>query len=202
MSIIQQTMMEQKAELESSVVGALSKMHTLLEKLVENTSKGDGSQGPPPVFPPPAPETPGRVGQGFMDAGTPLPGYASGVHGLGSTAGVASTAAGANAAPPPPMEKGTPGGVNVPNERELTSTFLCFCAESAGGVRNSGPSRSEVPCPRAGLYTRDRATGQLRVVSPTGYDRQQASRITATWAPKGLAILHDGSGGESVRRVY
>ena len=193
------------------MLGAMTKLTEMLETIVENTSR-DASRGSP-VFPPVAPDTPGHVGPGMEPVGTPLPagpplpvenlmpGYASGVASYAGASGndpAAAAAAnpGTASVPPPPVAKA------ATNPRELTSTFICFCAESPGGVRNSGPSRSEVPCPRQGVYTRDRTTGQLRVVSPTGYDRAQASRITATWAPKGLASLHDGSGSESVRRVY
>ena len=204
LSIIQTTMIEQKTELETSLLGAMTKMNGLLEKLVENTSRDVRDASHSPVFPPVAPETPGtgHGGPGIMETGTPLPGYASGVTGFTSPPGSASAAATepATAAPPPPMERGTPRVVRSPNEREMISVFLCFCAESVGGVRNTGPSNAEVPCPRQqGLYTRDGSTGQVRVLSPTVYNRQQASRITATWAPKGLATLRDSP--DSVRRV-
>ena len=71
LSIIQQTMLEQKSEMEKSLLGAMTKMNEMLEKIVENTSR-DASRGSP-VFPPVAPETPGagHVGPGMEPAGTP-----------------------------------------------------------------------------------------------------------------------------------
>ena len=79
--------MEQKTELETSLLGAMTTMNGLLEKIVENTSR-DVREAPrvSPVFPPVAPETQGtgHVGPGIMEAGTPLPGYASGVPGFAS----------------------------------------------------------------------------------------------------------------------
>ena len=214
MALLQQTMKENKAELESAMVAAFSQMTTLLEKIAENTKKGDGLPSEAAPFPPPAPETPGPVRSmepggtsvpagpvGGSLPGSMMPGYASGVASFGGASvndpAVAGAANPGTGSVPPPH-----GGKSTTGPRELTSTFVCFCAEVPGGTRNSGPSRIEVPCPRAGVYTRDRTSGQLRVLSPTGYDRAQAARITATWAPKGIAALHDGTGTESLRRVY
>ena len=143
-----------------------------------------------------------HVDPGILEVGNPLPGYASGVPGYASTPGSASAAAPpvATAVPPPPVAKAAACPVRAPAEREMISVFLCYCAENVGGVRNTTPSNAEVPSQRQGIYTRDGSTGQVRVLSPTVYNPQQASRITAAWAPKGLASLRDSP--NSVRRIY
>ena len=78
--------------------------------------------------------------------------------------------------------------------------FLCYCADTVGGVRNTMPTNIEVPSQRQGIYTRDQTTGQVRVLSPTVYTAREASRITAAWAPKGLAVLANQQ--QQVRRIY
>ena len=206
LGFIQACIIEQKSQLETSLLGAMTTMNGLLEKIVENTSRDvRDAAHPPAFFLPAAPDTSGtgHVDPGIMEAGTPLPGYASGVPGYTSTPGSASAAAAspvATAVPPPPVAKGAACAVRAPAEREMISVFLCYCAENVGGVRNTTPSNAEVPSQRQGLYTRDGSTGQVRVLSPTVYNPQQASRITAAWAPKGLASLRDSP--NSVRRIY
>ena len=192
LGLIQASIIEQKSQLETSLLGAMTTMNGLLEKIVENTSRDvREATHPTSVFPPVAPDTSGtgHVDHGIMEAGSPLPRYAA-------------SASVATAVPPPPVAKSTAVPVRAPGsaEREMISVFLCYCAENVGGVRNTTPSNAEVPCQRQGLYTRDGSTGQVRVLSPTVYNRQQASRITATWAPKGLASLRDSP--DSVRRIY
>ena len=210
LGLIQTRIIEQKSQLETSLLGAMTTMNGLLEKIVENTSR-DGREAaqPPAFFPPVAPETPGtgHVDPGIMEVGTPLPGYASGVPGYAPAPGSASTAAAAaapvaTAVPPPPVAKSAACPVRAPAsaEREMISVFLCYCAENVGGVRNTTPSNAEVPSQRQGIFTRDQSTGQVRVLSPTVYNPREASRITAAWAPKGLASLRESP--NSVRRIY
>ena len=207
LGFIQACIIEQKSQLETSLLGAMTTMNGLLEKICENTSRDVREAAhPPSFFPPAAPDTPGtgHVDPGIMEVGTPLPGYASGVPGYASAPGSASAAASpvATAVPPPPVAKATACPVRAPAtaEREMISVFLCYCAENVGGVRNTTPSNAEVPSQRQGIYTRDQSTGQVRVVSPTVYNPREASRITAAWAPKGLASLRESP--NSVRRIY
>ena len=79
LGLLQACIMEQKSELETSLLGAMATMNGLLEKIVENTSRnGREAAQPPAFFPPVAPETPGtvHVDPGIMEVGSPLPGYA------------------------------------------------------------------------------------------------------------------------------
>ena len=182
MAILQQTMMDQKAEFESTMVTALSKMSTLLEKLVENTRKDDGLPSEAATFPPPAPETPGPLGG---VPAFPLP----------------------NQPPPPPAT----AAVNPPKAAGLgvagsgaaglpTSLFMAFCPETPGGQRPSEPTGEVTPCQRAGILTKDAGTHQQRTLSPTGYRAQDVSSLTSLWAPNGLGCIRDGK--QLFRRIY
>ena len=191
MSILQQTMMEQKAEFESTMVGALSKMSTLLEKLVENTAKGDGQPGQSPIFPPQAPETPPiRTGMeapasvGGMPA-FPLPTPPPVPPNTGT-----SSAAAVN----PPKATGA-GAMGLP-----TSLFLAFCPETPGGQRPSAPTGEVTPCQRVGILTKDAGSNQQRTLSPTGYRSNEIAHLTSLWAPNGLGTIRDGQ--QLVRRIY
>ena len=139
------------------------------------------------------------VGANPLAAGsTLLPGYASGVPGYAS--GPGSPAGASPAVAPPPAPKAAACPVRASADRELVSIFLCYCAESVGGVRPTTPTNIEVPSQRQGIYTRDSTTGQVRVLSPTVYTPRDAGRITSAWAPKGLAVLRDSQ--QQVRRIY
>ena len=184
MSILQQTMMEQKAEFESTMVGALSKMSTLLEKLVENTTKGDGQMSQSAMFPPQAPETPASGGgMPAFPLPTPPP--------VPPNTGVSSTAA---AAVNPPKATGS-GAVGLP-----TSLFLAFCPETPGGQRPSAPTGEATPCQRVGILTKDAGTHQQRTLSPTGYRSNEITHLTSLWAPNGVGTIRDGQ--QLVRRIY
>ena len=137
LGFLQARIVEQKTELETSLLGALTTMNGLLEKICENTSR-DGREAahPPSFFPPAAPETPGtgHVDPGIMEVGTPLPGYASGVPGYASAPGSASAAASpvATAVPPTPVAKATACPVRAPAtaEREMMiSILVLLCGE-------------------------------------------------------------------------
>ena len=160
--------MEQKGELEASLLGALTSISGLLEQIRQNTAR-EGVP-PPPHFPPPAPDTGvgvpmpmdpvvPEVSENPLAAGsTMLPGYAS---------GPGSHAVASPAVAPPPAPKAAACPVRASADRELVSVFLCYCAESVGGVRPTTPTNIEVPSQRQGIYTRDHTTGQVRVLSPT-----------------------------------
>ena len=120
-----------------------------------------------------------------------LPGYVS---------GPGMTAVASPAVAPPPAPKAAACPVRASADRELVSVFLCYCADTVGGVRHTTPTNIEVPSQRQGIYTRDHTTGQVRVLSPTVYTAREAGRITAAWAPKGLAVLANQQ--QQVRRIY
>ena len=135
------------------------------------------------------PITPGGVP--FAPGGTaPLPGYASGP--ASSHVSVPLTVAKAGAVPG--RSSASSSGT------DLVSIFLCFCPDVVGNQRPTTPANMEVPSQRQGIYTRDAGTGQVCVLSPTVYDTRAAARITAAWAPKGLAVLRDQR--QQVRRIY
>ena len=177
MAILQQTMRENKAEFESTMVAAFSQMSTLLERIAENTMKSDGQPREAAMFPPQAPETPGPVG-GIP--AFPLP-------------------------TPPPVPTAT-AAVNPPKaagagaERVPVSLFMAFCPEVSGGQRPSVPSGEDTPCQRTGIFTKDAGTHQPRTLSPTGYRANEVSAMTSLWAPKGLGCIRDGQ--QLLRRIY
>ena len=193
--------MEQKGELEASLVGALTSISRLLEQIRQNTAREVAP--PPPHFPPPAPDTGvgvpmpmdavvPDVGGNPLATGSPLlPGYASGPVSHAGTSQAAAPPAAAKAA-------ACPGRASA--DKELVSIFLCYCPESVGGARPTTPANMEVPSQRQGIYTRDNTTSQVRVLSPTVYTARDAGRITSAWAPKGLAVLKDQQ--QQVRRIY
>ena len=103
LGFVQARIVEQKAELEASLLGALTNMSGLLEKICQNTTRE--AVPPPPHFPPTAPDVGvgmpmqmdpivPEVSENPLAAGsTMLPGYASGPTGH---------AVAAPAVPPPP----------------------------------------------------------------------------------------------------
>ena len=108
LGFLQARIVEQKGELEASLLGALTSISGLLEQIRQNTARE--SVPPPPHFPPPAPDTgvgvPMPMDAGASDVGgdplaagsTLLPGYAS---------GPGSHAVASPAVAPPPAPQGS-----------------------------------------------------------------------------------------------
>ena len=202
-AILQQTVIDQRVEFETSMVTALSKMSTILEKIAENTMRNEARPSEAAMFPPPAPTTPGPVG-GIPAYPLPTPPQvppamaAGAATAAGATVatGAAKAASAATAAVNPPKAAGAGAG----GERVPVSLFMAFCPEVSGGQRPTVPTGEETPCQRAGIFTRDAGSQQPRTLSPTGYRANEASTMTSLWAPKGLGCIRDGQ--QLLRRIY
>ena len=205
MAILQQTVIDQRVEFETSMVTALTKMSTILEKIAENTMRSEARPSEAAMFPPSAPETPGPLGGvpafPLPNHPPPPPGTAAGSPGTASVnPGTASVNPGTAAVNPGKAVVNPPKAAGAGAERVPLSLFMAFCPEVSGGQRPSAPTGEETPCPRPGIFTRDAGTHQPRTLSPTGYRANEVSAMTSLWAPKGLGCIRDGQ--QLLRRIY